>query len=481
MSGGLNFEYRFNTNSSKPLDEEMSMRVYFLGNFTGITAAEKDNVTHSIVNIDIDNFDEVMAKLSPSIQLPSGEIVIFKELEDFHPDSLFDHVIFNDLRRLKRELNNTFTAEKAVQEILIKYQSTNLDVTEEVGKDTNSAMNDSAHLSAENTEDMFERLLGKKQRPEDDIDTKLTDNSPSNQQGKLNQFLAKLLSPLVIQNVTPEHKNLLLFIDTAIEELMKSILHSKEFQALEAAWRSVREVIFNSEYDESYQSFYVVNANKQVLEESISSNNIFLTKLSQHIKNTDSDCYDVLIGNYRFSDTTTDIKTLNYLASFAETLNCQLISGANESLINAAKDSLWYQFKQTPQAKSVALSYPQILLRLPYGKSQDEIETFPFEEVNQPHRHADLLWGNSAFNCVQLLINQYHNAQNKPFNRTITELPAFVFTNDGEQKLHPCGEFLFSEQQLIDISSQGIMVFVSYRNKNSIRLFTDSIYAVNSE
>ncbi|WP_338027190.1 type VI secretion system contractile sheath domain-containing protein [Colwellia maritima] len=190
----------------------------------------------------------------------------------------------------------------------------------------------------------------------------------------------------------------------------------------------------------------------------------------------------MFIGNYQFSDTNDDINTLNYLASLAETLKCQFIGAATNSLINADLGSLWHQFRQTPQAKCTALSYPRILLRLPYGKKQDEIDTFSFEEFSQIPQHDQLLWGNSAFICAQILINQYHNTENmsSKADTHITDLPAFVYTDNGEQKLHPCGEALLSEQQLIQINKQGIMVFVSYRNKNSIRLFSNEIHAVNT-
>ena len=65
------------------------------------------------------------------------------------------------------------------------------------------------------------------------------------------------------------------------------------------------------------------------------------------------------------------------------------------------------------------------------------------------------------------------------YDGSISELPAFVFEQEGQQVLHPCGEFLLSEQQLMSIRAQGIVPFVSFRNKNAIRLFGDEVTAVN--
>ena len=479
MSGRLNFEYGFNTNSAQPLENNTPMRVYFLSDFTAVNAVSENTFTNKILKIDIDNFDDVMIKLSPSVSLPSGHQIIFNE--DFHPDSLFENDIFKNIRRLKRELGNSATAESAAEEIMLTYQLDSETKPETLNDDSIAASLDRKTID-ENTEgndDMFERLLGQKQSTSTGPEQVTVSTQTA---GSLDRFLGDLLSNHIIKDAKPEHASLMVFIDSAIEELMRSILHSEEFQALESAWRSVRDVIFNEEYDEANQFFYLVNMDKEALNSAVAGDTHFVSTLSQHIKNTDVECYDVLIGNYQFSGSDEGITTLNYLASIAETLQCQLVSSAANSLINADTDSLWQQFKQTPQASHVALSYPSVLLRIPYGKKHDEVDVLAFEEFSQAHQHNKLLWGNSAFACARLLIRQYHNQDNGQgaLDTTITELPAFVYVQDDENKLQACGEFLLSEQELINIQKQGIMAFASYRNKNCIRLFGSGIRAVNT-
>ena len=188
----------------------------------------------------------------------------------------------------------------------------------------------------------------------------------------------KYLAILSLRILKPEHKSLMKFIDSANEELMKSILHNKDFQALESIWRSVRDVIFNEEYDDVNQFFYLVNTNRKEVKNAASGDSNFVSVLNQHINNTDFACFDVLVGNYQFTVKDDDISDLNFLSSLAETLKCKLVCSADESLISADEDSLWEQFKKTPQANHVALSYPKILLRIPYGKKHEEVVVFPF-------------------------------------------------------------------------------------------------------
>ncbi len=121
MSGRLNFEYGFSTNAKKKLDNETPMRLYVLGDFSGSTNEREPSPKHVITKIDIDSFDQVMARLSPSVTLPSGHILHFNELEDFHPDELFQQTVFTNLRRLKQSLSRPETADSAADEIMSSF------------------------------------------------------------------------------------------------------------------------------------------------------------------------------------------------------------------------------------------------------------------------------------------------------------------------------------------------------------------------
>ncbi|WP_339719574.1 type VI secretion system contractile sheath large subunit [uncultured Paraglaciecola sp.] len=470
MSGRLDFEYGFNSHSAKRIDAQEPMRVYFLGNFSAVKAEQENAPDHKILRIDIDNFDQVMTKLSPSICLPSGHQLTFNELEDFHPNNLINTPVFKNLRRLKRELSNPNTAEQAANEVMTQFQ---LDAQKSAQEADIEVLQDAPET--DNNDDMFERLLGKKQS----VPSEPTSAASGTQSiGNLDLFLAQLLKPHIVNDTKPEHLNLLAIIDQALQELMKSILHSKQFQAIESLWRGVRDVIFSEEYDEEEQFFYLIDADHSTLDKAVAGDTVLVSKISQHLKDTDVTTYDVLVADYQFSASHEDITALNYLASLGEALKCQVVSGADDSLVNSPDESLWHEFRQTPQASYLALSYPRVLLRLPYGEKYDEVDSFAFEEFPNEHQHNQLLWGNLAFACARLLIRQYQGLVS--YDAHITELPAFVYAQGDEQKLHACGEYLLSEQQLMDIQKQGISPFASFRNRNCIRLYGDKIKAVSN-
>jgi len=465
MSGRLDFEYGFNSHSAQPVGAREPMRVYFLGDFSAAKADQENAPNHKVLRIDIDNFDQVMTKLNPSIYLPSGHQLTFNELEDFHPDNLISTSVFQNLRRLKRELSNPNTAEQAANEVMTQFQ---LDAQQSTPAPDIDAGQQA--LDSDNNDAMFERLLGQKQSlPNASVPTA----SGTQSTGNVDLFLAQLLKPHIINDTKPEHQSLLAMIDQALQELMNSILHSKQFQAIESAWRGVRDVIFSEEYDEEEQFFYLIDADRTSLNKAIAGDTVLVSKMSQHFKDTDVPTYDVLVADYQFSASDEDITALNYLASLGEALRCHIVSGADASLVNSPDESLWHEFRQTPQAANVALTYPRVLMRIPYGKKHDEVEGFAFEEFGTSHQHDELLWGNPAFAAARLLIRQYHSQGT--FDPHITELPAFVYSVEDENKLHPGAEYLLSDLQLTEIRNQGISPFASFRNKNCIRLFGDKI------
>src|ERR1700683_462653 len=65
------------------------------------------------VLIDRDNYDEVLAQFAPELRLPLGRpdgprvLVGFRELDDFHPDRIFERLkIFQALRETREGLHD---------------------------------------------------------------------------------------------------------------------------------------------------------------------------------------------------------------------------------------------------------------------------------------------------------------------------------------------------------------------------------------
>ena len=117
----------------------------------------------------------------------------------------------------------------------------------------------------------------------------------------------------------------------------------------------------------------------------------------------------------------------------------------------------WERLRQLPEACWIGLAMPRLLLRLPYGKKTDPVESFDFEEMPGVPIHQQYLWGNPAFACVQLLAE-------------IDRLPVHIYEAEGEKHAKPCAEVLLTERDIEWILDQGYMALDSKRDRDVVRL-----------
>jgi type VI secretion system protein ImpC len=134
---------------------------------------------------------------------------------------------------------------------------------------------------------------------------------------------------------------------------------------------------------------------------------------------------------------------------------------------------LFNELRKSPISQWIGLASPRILMRIPYGKSSDEIDAFPFEELGEKPNHENFLWGSAAVACAKLLGMAF---QEQGWSFTLEDrldlqdLPACtVHTEDGKE-LKPCAEIVMSDRVGDEISRRGLIALMSYRHRNAVRV-----------
>jgi type VI secretion system protein ImpC len=133
----------------------------------------------------------------------------------------------------------------------------------------------------------------------------------------------------------------------------------------------------------------------------------------------------------------------------------------------------WVALRRLREASYAGLAVPRFLLRLPYGRKTRPAESFDFEEMNQAPDHEDFLWANPAFVCALLLARSFSDDGwgMRPGTHTeVDGLPLYVYEQDGESELIPCGEVLLTEKSAERILESGLMPLVSLKGQDSVRL-----------
>src|SRR5262245_29346234 len=127
-----------------------------------------------------------------------------------------------------------------------------------------------------------------------------------------------------------------------------------------------------------------------------------------------------------------------------------------------------------PEAGYVGLVVPRFMLRRPYGKQTDPIESFEFEEFTPQAGLSGMLWGNSAFIAGLLLGATFtqQGAKMKPGSvLSLGEMPFYCYTDaDGDETALPCTERMLTSKAAELVSKHRFMPMLSIKGRPEVRL-----------
>jgi type VI secretion system protein ImpC len=442
------------------------MRILLLGDFSGAGggAASSQNHQASIIRLDVDNFEECLARLSPRIEITIGypgqrKITLqFNELDDFHPDTLYRKVdLFRSLHELRDQLSDRHTFGLAASQLSSTEQTPSV---------------------IEDDDETLERLLGK---PADKSST-----GEARAHSVVDDFIKQLVAPHIQPDIAQQQAALIASVDETIAAEMRSILHHPTFQALESSWRSLWKITTELETDEGLE-LYIHDISKQLLAQEVFESDLSQTHLFRLLEDGD---WSVIAGDYVFDSDEVDTQLLLRLGAMTGELGCPFLAAAAVDMLGceswgevsgvsgfqpmANQERNWRELRESSVAPWIGLVAPGILLRLPYGSKTDEIDSFDFEEI--PNSASDprlLLWGSPAYAATQLLARAFLQSgwTMQPGEMLdLEDLPAYVYEEDGEKCLHSCAESAFSERTAEAILDLGVMPLIAHRQSNRIRL-----------
>lgn len=449
---------------------ETPFRLLISGNLSGRRPLAKPLDQRKPIEIDRDNFDEVLAKIAPTVSLKNpaggGDIVLsFRELDDFEPDRLFQRLaIFDDLRTLQSQLSKPSTFPQAAAKIQAWANIL----------ESSTAPAPKSELSAA---DILAQVL--EERPEP-----VSTNLPASSDWQ--QFLSSIVKPQLVEKTDPRLADFEAVVEEAIGASMRSILHHPEFQALEAAWRSVFLLVKRLPTDENLKLF-VLDASLAEWQADVASEDLMGSVFVREvIQKAETKPWAAFVSLETFGRSVADLETLasmNLLAAHAQT---PVLAAASPQLFGCpslASDpdprdwqpdssiaGAYQMIRVLPHARFLGLVVPRFLLRLPYGKDATRTEAFSFEE--NP-RHDDYLWGSGAVAAALLLAEGFVASGwglNPDDVRQISGLPVHVYDDDGERTMKPCAEVHLRESALEAITEQGLMVLASVADRDAIRL-----------
>ena len=522
MSSRMEFEFQYAEpqmqREYRPAQDD-PLRILVIGDFSaranrGVLEFGDALAQRPVLPVDVDNLESRLFAFQPQLQLPLGAAaegmmrVAVRQLDDFHPDSLYQNVeMFQRLRSLRQRLADPTSFAEAAAELSAAQSSAAQPSADDAGVDGSSAASgDSAARDTATTEEgpageetgsMFERLLGKAptEQPQVRVGGQMVD---------MTKLLQTVVGPHIVPEADPSQEPLIASVDAAMSAQMQSLLHAPAFQALEAAWRGLWWLITNVETGDEIK-IAMLDVSKEELtadltghltgaSQSLDQTGLHKLLVSKGLGSPGGQGWSMVAGLYSFTAAAEDLALLAGLSRVVSQAGGPFVAAADPSLIGCkglidtpdpshwdadpAEAERWRTLRRSPVARNIGLAMPRFLLRLPYGEMTDEIDSFAFEEMplgEMPlggERDA-LLWGNPALVLAQLLAAAFmENGWKMSAGDVldVIDLPAFIYEQDGTKHMQACAEAYLSERAGDSILQQGIMPLLSYQQRNAIRL-----------
>ena len=420
------------------MEPETPFRILLLGDFSA-----SQHRSRKRIRVDFDNFEEVLARLHPQLELPGPDDAIrlrFESMDDFLPDALYHNLpLFQQIEELRQLLESPAPAP-----------------ARRPTPEPPPAALDSGSL-------LDDILTGTETPPRHDPWQRTIDD---------------IVAPHVQPNPSRGDTERAREIEDTAQLAMRMILHHPQFQELEANWRAVEFLLHRLEIGAAVE-LYLIDLPKPELY----ANPGALARLLE-----DDEEWAVIAGLYTFAAQPEDLGVLSAVAKVAADAGAPFLSSISPRILgcesfastpdpddwNAAVppevEDAWNSLRLQPEAEWMGLLLPRFLLRDAYTKAS--VESFRFEEMTTPPDPADFLWGNPAIAGVYLLAESF---QEDGWNIRLRDaqipgLPLHTYEHDGETHMTPCAECWMSERAAGKFLNRGIMPLASMKHKDAIRL-----------
>lgn len=209
-------------------------------------------------------------------------------------------------------------------------------------------------------------------------------------------------------------------IDRLVSTQLNEIMHAPEFQKLEGTWRGLKYLLSQSETSENLK-IKVLNVSKKDLLKDLQrapefdQSALFKKVYEEEFGVFGGAPFGALVGDYEFGRSGQDIELLEKVAQVASASHAPFLTAASPEMFNlesytqldAPRDmgkvfdtteyAKWKSFRQSDDARYVALTLPRMMLREPYGPDTVPIEAFNYDEQVDGTDHGAYLWGNAAW------------------------------------------------------------------------------------
>jgi type VI secretion system protein ImpC len=304
--------------------------------------------------------------------------------------------------------------------------------------------------------------------------------------GSLPELVRRVVAPHLIAD-TGEASPRVADIDAAIVSTLRLLLHSPDFQRLEALWRGVDFLVRRLDTDERLQIHLIDIAPGELrldLAGDRARSGLFRLLVEDGARTPGAAPWSLLVGCYMLGEDAGDVALLQELAGVARASGAPLVVGGHPSLAGCrsfaaspdpddwteSEPDGWRVLRGSLDALGLAVVLPRFLLRLPYGERTDPCELLRFEEATGEGllEHDCYLWGNGALAAALSLGDVLARGDASPHAKRIGSLPLHVVRAGGDVLAKPCSEVLLGDRDVERLLDRGVTPLMWVKDSDEV-------------
>ncbi|XOF34784.1 MAG: type VI secretion system contractile sheath large subunit [Candidatus Electrothrix sp. YB6] len=289
-------------------------------------------------------------------------------------------------------------------------------------------------------------------------------------------------------------------LDQKLSRQMNLILHNKEFQQLEGAWRSLKYLIDHTDFRENIK-VELLNVSKQDLiddfEDSpeIVKSGLYKLGYTAEYGQFGGQPYGMMLGNFDFGPGNQDVALLRNIASIATMSHAPFTAAAGpsffgledfsglpnlkdlRSIFEGPQYTKWRSLRQAEDSRNVALALPRFLLRLPYGPDNIPVKSFNYSE-DVSESDGSFLWGNAAFAFTARITDSFAkyrwcaNIIGPQGGGAVEDLPLYQFEAMGELQNKIPTQIEISDRREFELAEEGFMALTMRKGSDNAAFFS---------
>lgn len=285
-------------------------------------------------------------------------------------------------------------------------------------------------------------------------------------------------------------QDLIARIDSAVNDQLNEIIHHESFRQLESNWRSLNDLILNTNFKANVM-LDLLDVSKDELYEDFEANAVDITgsALFKKVYIAEYDQYGGkpfggMVGLYDFQHTPQDEFWLRTMGKIAAASHAPFIGSVSpkffgcdnieelaaikdlEGLMNHPKYGSWNKLRDSEEAAYLGLTLPKYIVRLPYDPETNPTGKLPFKESVQGGSNQDYLWGSASALFAQNMVRSFVQSGWCQYLRgpkgggLVSGLPVHTFNVRGEEELKIPVEMAIPDYRELEFANAGFIPLI---------------------